>query len=54
MRMILETKLSIRNLIKKNQHLDGLPCKIIRIILKMDKERTQTNGPNDKKTDDNV
>ena len=32
---------------QRNKHLDCSPCKILRTILKMDKERNQTNGLND-------
>ena len=37
-----------------DKHLGYFPCKILRTILKMDKVRTQTNGPEDKKVDDDT
>ena len=49
-RKLLETKKSHQ----KNKHLSSPPCKIIGTILKMDKGRTQTNGPPDKKVDDDA
>ena len=33
----------------RDKHLDGLPCKILRIILELDEGRTQTNGPETRK-----
>ena len=37
-----------------NKHLGCLLCKILGTILKMNKRRTLTNGPEDKKTDDDA
>ena len=41
---VLETKLYSRN----------LPCKILGTILEVDERRTSTNGPENKKTDDDA
>ena len=38
---------------QKNKHLGSPFCKILGAILKMDKRGTRTNGPEDKKDDDN-
>ena len=37
-----------------NNHSASSPCKIFWTILKMDERRTQTNGPEDKETDDDT
>ena len=37
---------------QRDKHLGSPPCKILGTIPKMDKGRTQTNGPKDKKVDD--
>ena len=42
-----------RNLTKDKQ-LGCPPCRLLRIILKIDREWTQTNGPEDKKVDDDT
>ena len=51
-RKLLETKLCIRNLIKVINTWGPPPCNILRTILKMDEGIIQTNGPVDKKTND--
>ena len=52
-RKFLETKFCSRNLIKGINTWVISSDKILRTILKMDKGRTQTNRPEDKKVDDN-
>ena len=37
---------------QRNEYLGSTPCKIFRTILKMDKERIQKNGLNDKEIND--
>ena len=39
---------------QRDQHLDCPPCKMLKTIHKMDKERTSINGPEDKKANDNA
>ena len=51
-RKLLETKFCRRNLIKGINTGVVSPCKILWTILKMDKGRTQTNGSQDKKTNE--
>ena len=50
-RKLIETKLYSRNLIKVINTWAVSPCKIFETILKMDKEGTHTNGPEDRKVD---
>ena len=50
----LETKLCKRNLIKWVNTWVGPPCMILGSILEMDEGRTQTNGPEDKKDNDDT
>ena len=38
---------------QKDKHLGCSPCKILWAILELDKGRTSTNGPENKKTNDN-
>ena len=54
-RMFLKVKHCSRNLIKSiKKKLGYLPWKMHRTILKMNKGGTQTNGPEDKKVDNNT
>ena len=39
---------------RRNKQLGSIPCKILGTILKMDKEETQTNGPEGKKVDNDA
>ena len=39
---------------QRDKHMGSLPCKIIGIILTVDKGSTQTNGLKDKKVDDDT
>ena len=39
---------------QRKKYLGSPPCKIFGTILKMDKGRTQINGPEDKKADDDA
>ena len=52
MRKLQEFKLCGRKLIKGINTWVLSLCKILRTILKIDEERTQTNGSKDKKIDD--
>ena len=54
MRKLLETKVNRRNLIKSNSHMGCPTGKILRTILEVDKRRPSTNGPENKKTNDNA
>ena len=40
--------------LQRNKHLGCPPCKILGTILEMDEGRTSTNGPEDKKTNDDA
>ena len=39
---------------QRGKHLGSPPCKILVTILKMDERGTQTNGPENKKIDDDT
>ena len=54
MRKLLKTKLYNKNLIKRINTWAAPPCKILWTIFKVDKEKTSTNGYENKKTHDNA
>ena len=39
---------------QRDKHLSCSPCKILGTILQIDEGRTQANGPEDKKTNDDA
>ena len=39
---------------QRNKHLSGPASKMLRTFLKMEKGKTQANGPEDKKVDDDA
>ena len=53
-RKLLETKLSSRNLIKRNKYLSYATSQIFGILSQVDPRGTSTNEPKDKKNNDHI